>query len=73
MPTPLILSYTKKSRKSVEQVEAAWSRAKDQAKAIRRSELIDKAYWKLVNGLVKKELGLNESTGFKEYVELFDI
>lgn len=70
MPTPLILSYAKRSRKPVHEVEAAWSRAKEQAKGIRRSNIIDKEYWALVNGLMKKELGLNESkVSFKTFLE----
>ena len=68
MPTPLVLSYAKRSRKPVEAVEKIWDRAKDQAKAIRRSDIIDKDYWRLVNGLVKKELGLNESLTFKNFL-----
>ena len=68
MPTPLILSYAKRSRRSVDFVEKAWDRAKEQAKAIRRSDVIDRDYWKLVNGIVKKELGLNESLTFKTFL-----
>jgi hypothetical protein len=68
MPTPLILSYAKRSKKTVQQVEAAWDRAKEQAKGIRRSNIIDKQYWSLVNGLFKKELGLSESLTFKQFI-----
>lgn len=68
MPTPLVISYAKRARKPVEAVEKIWHRAKDQAKAIRRSDIIDKDYWRLVNGLVKKELGLNESLTFKTFL-----
>jgi hypothetical protein len=68
MPTPLIISYAKRARKSVEVVEKVWDSAKEQAKGIRRSNIIDKDYWRLVNGLVKKELGLAESLTFKDFV-----
>lgn len=70
MPTPLILSYARKTKLPVEKVEAAWARAKEKALAIRRSPLIDRQYWALVNGLLKKELGLNENkTSFLEIFE----
>ena len=68
MPTPLILSYAKRSRQPVWKVEDAWDKAKKDAQGIRRSTIIDKDYWKLVNGLVKKALGLSESVSFKEFM-----
>lgn len=70
MPTPLIISYAKKSKRSVGEVEAAWDRAKEKAKAIRNTQEIDKNYWRLVNGLVKKELGLSESLSLLEFLHL---
>ena len=68
MPTPLIAKYAQKTGKSVAKVEEIWDRCKEQAKGIRRSNIIDKQYWALVNGLVKKELGITESLTFKEYL-----
>ena len=73
MPTPLILSYAKKTGKPVHAIEEIWDRCKEQAKGIRRSNIIDKQYWALVNGLLKKELGLSESLTFKEFIlEILD-
>ena len=68
MPTPLIQSYAKKSGKPVWKVEEIWDRCKEQAKGIRRSSVIDRQYWALVNGLLKKELGLAEAISFKEFL-----
>jgi hypothetical protein len=67
MPSPLIKSYAAKTKKSEAEVEAAWERAKKSAEGIRRSTVKDKDYWRLVNGLLKKELGLNEAMTFSEF------
>ena len=68
MPSPLIAAYAKKLRVPEAQVEKAWELAKEKAKGIRRSNIIDKSYWKLVNGILKRDLGLSESTTFMTYL-----
>jgi hypothetical protein len=67
MPTALIKSYAEKTKKSEGEVEAAWERAKKMAEGIRKSSVKDNDYWRLVNGLLKKELGLNEELTFSEF------
>jgi len=68
MPTPLIKKYAEKTKKSIQTIERMWDEAKKKAKAIRRSEIEDKDYWRLVNGLLKKDLGLNEGQTFKSFL-----
>lgn len=75
MPTPLIKKFAEKAKKPEWQVEEIWKRCKEQAKGIRRSDIIDKDYWRLVTGLMKKELGLSEDLkpSFKDFIaEILD-
>jgi hypothetical protein len=67
MPTALIKSYAEKTKKSEGEVEAAWERAKKMADGIRKSSVKDDDYWRLVNGLLKIELGLNEELTLSEF------
>ena len=73
MPTPLIQSYARKAKKTVAEVEAIWDKAKEKAKAIRNSDAKDPAFWRLVNGITKKELGLNEAVTFNEFLKTFRV
>ena len=72
MPNATVQSYAKKSGKTTAEVEAMWNKAKEGAdKAIGNK---GSRYWAYVSGTVKKMLGLNESTSFKEFIDLsFDV
>jgi len=69
MPTPLLKSYSEKSKKSVYHVEKLWDEAKKSADKTFNGKKGPR-YWAYVNGIVKKRLKISESFTFKEYVDL---
>jgi len=69
MPTPLLKSYSEKSKKSVQHVEKLWDEAKKSADKTFNGKKGPR-YWAYVNGIVKKRLKISESFTFKEYVDL---
>lgn len=73
MPTPLIKSYAKKTGKTEAQVEELWRKAQDQAKAKYDVKNAPRLYWSVVNGTLKKMLGLSEAIGFKDWLAELDI
>lgn len=62
----MIKSFAKKSNKSVQEVEKLWNKAK----AIAKSEGKDENY-AYITGILKKELGMNESIQDNTFYELF--
>jgi hypothetical protein len=58
MPNNVVKSYSTKSGKSVEEIEALWKKIEKEADE--KFGKKDKHYWAYVNGTVKKILRLNE-------------
>jgi hypothetical protein len=69
MPLPLLDAYAKKAHCSIGNVEREWDAAKKKADGIvgiRNPSDRNRKYWALVNGILKRSLGLSEALTFKE-------
>jgi hypothetical protein len=65
MPANTVKSFAEKTGKSVAEVEKLWDKAKEVA-----SEAGETENFAYITGILKKMLGLNESTSsFKEFLE----
>lgn len=71
MPTPQIKNFSKKSGKSVSEVEKLWNKAKELA-----TDMGKKDDFKYITGILKNMLGMEEDIqdqGLKRYKPLFEM
>jgi hypothetical protein len=64
MPSPVIKSFAKKSKKSIAEVDAIWNETKEEA--IKKFKTESPQFWAYVNATVQAKLGISKS--FKEFV-----
>ena len=60
MPSNVVKSYAKQSGKSIQEVEAIWNEAKNDAYK-KFGEKEDDRFWSYVNAVTKKRCGLSEN------------
>jgi len=62
MPNNIVKSFAKESNKSISEVEKLWDKSKEIVKSEYKDVKEDSAeFYKLVTGVLKKQLGINES------------
>lgn len=70
MPNSLVISFAKKSKKSVSEVEKLWKSAVDIVKKEYKAKESDKKFYPLVVGVLKKSLGINqEEISFLDFLQ----
>lgn len=71
MPNNIVKSFADKTDKSVNEVEKKWDKAKKIVKDQYDDVKEDSGnFYKLVTGVLKKMLGLNENWSFKDHYEI---